>query len=498
MFHLGRLKTGLFCLALCLGWLLWLVPGAGAKPLRGWPEADPDGPAAPSFFQRMISAAKDTLFQADDTPNSTPVLYQVYGENMVFPLNRDLGLKGGAGYATTSPAWELLRAAWPGASLLPLDRLSLGGGYEVFLAVMTSDLNGRPLSVPQQASFISAQQRGEVKGEVLQDALALLSPKINSWLGVLHRDDYSLMVLSARLDPSVTAANPASPGAVPEGAVPGGAAPEGAAPRVTAPMVMASSLSLVKGVPIVIGLSTAQATDILLLGNLCQSLTLYLQLSNQLPEGGFFNPKLDNLVIAGRKLSLRLPAGQCLLTGEHPRSLAMLLQLEAISRGALIPLLAYAPCQSMEAWLEEEGTAKLDSYGALAINLEDGQLNVRDGITTSQFAQSLAAEQAADRRLELAQLDQSSWDELLDAMPEGAWEELGHLGADERAGYWAILVKGNSDQGVFPLATNQACIMAGGMVNNLVITSVLYAPLTASNPYSSLLEVQRQLFKDLN
>jgi hypothetical protein len=355
----------------------------------------------------------------------------------------------------------------------------------VFLALMTSDLSGRPLSAPQAASFISAQQRGEVKGEALLEALALLSPGVNSYLGVLHRNDYSLMVMSARLPLAVSADNNAD---------------QPLNPQNPAPAVMVSSLSLVKGVPILIGLSSnsEQAADIPLLWSLCQSLTLYLQISNQMPEEGFFNPQMDNLVIAGRKLSFRLPAGQCLLTAGHPRSLAILLQLEAMSRGILIPLLAYAPCQNMSAWLAGESGVILDSYGTLAVNLEDGQLKVRDGISSRQFLESLAQDQTESRTLEPLALDQSFWDDTLKGMTDGSWEELGHFGVDERAGYWAILVKGHRGEESFPATSSQAGIMAVGMVNNLVITSVLYMPLSANNPYTTLLAIQRQLFKELN
>jgi hypothetical protein len=365
-----------------------------------------------------------------------------------------------------------------------LDHLSLDGDYEVFLAAMNSDCKGRPVAVPQDASFISGQQWGEIKGEALLEGLALLPPGRNTGLGILYRDDYSLMVMSARL-----------PQAEPSGDKAPGQKEEAIAPD-SAPAVMVSSLSLVRGVPVVIGLSSAHASDIPLMWNICHSLTLYLQLSNNPPAEGFFNPRPDNLVIAGRRLAINLPPDQCLLKADNLKTLVMLLQLETMSRGILLPFMAYAPCADLAAWLEEKNESALRFYGILAVNLENGQLKLRDELGGEQFLESLRREQPEEHKLDAERLDQSSWEEILQNMPEGTWEELGHFGVDNRAGYWAILIKGHSGDASF-LQSSQAGIMGVGLVNNLVITSMLYMNLDEADPYRTLLSAQRRLFEDL-
>ncbi|MDR1396713.1 MAG: hypothetical protein LBJ14_03155 [Desulfarculales bacterium] len=469
--------------AFCLGVLCWgeLVMTAAAGPVRGRLEPVPEEQGSPP--EQPLPAGGASGAARDGSIKFPAMSYQIYGRDFILPLNKDLGLSALPGYPGASPAWGLLRAAWPGSELLPLDHLSLTGGYEVFLAVMNSDLNGLSVVVPQDASFISAQQWGEIKGEALWEDLSSLHPGRDTGLGILYRDDYSLTAVSARL-PQAESAGGADSGPKEEIPVPD-----------SVPAVMVSSLSLVKGVPVVIGLSSERASDIPLMWNICHTLTLYLQMSNNPPEDGFFNPRPDSLVIGGRKLEINLPAGQCLLKAENLKVLTMLLQLETIGRGFFLPLLAYAPCEDLNAWLEDESESGLKFYGILGVHLENGQLKLRDEFSVDQFLKSLRQRQPEDRRLDPAQLDKLPRDQILGNLPEEAWKELGHFGVDSRAGYWAILIRGSSAAASF-LRSSQAGVMGVGLVNNLEIANYLYMDLDEPDPYQTLLSTQRQLFGD--
>jgi hypothetical protein len=359
---------------------------------------------------------------------------------------------------------------------VPLDHFLLRDyeAVEIFMALMATDAQGRPVISAQTESFLSAQMWREFKGDLEQRAG---SPAV----GVLGRDDDGLYALSA-----LPAPLPA-----------GGEEPAPLGEEGAQNILMVSSLSLVDGLPVLLGVSSAgsalAAED---LQSLCRVVTLFLRLSNKQPGAGFFNPDPDKLVIAGRKVHVALPADGCLLKAGHPRETMTLILLQENLRGIhFYPLLAYAPCEVLDNWRQSRQLSGLSDYGLLGVIQRNGQLQAADDVDSAEFLQRLKDGQA-DAPLAPALLDSRDWRETVSLMPPSSLEEVGHFGVDNYAGYWAVLVRppGQNAQAGGVLAG----IMAVGMVNGLELTGIRYRPLESKNVFTELLAQQKAMFRKLS
>jgi hypothetical protein len=409
--------------------------------------------------------------------------YQALGRAFSLPLDDEI--------LTSSPrsfpdqGWRLLSSAWNGAGLAPLGRFRLRDheAVEIFMALMVSDAKGRKVASAQDEVFLSAQRWREFRGDLGPGEEA---PETGAGygLGVFSRDDDSLYALSLFQPPL---APPAARGKI--------SAPALADTRARN-MLMVSSLTLLDGLPVLVGASADSSLPAEYLQNVCRVFTLFLRLSNKRPAASFFDPAPDNLVLAGRKITVARPAGGCLLKAGYPRETMTLIVLRENLRGShFYPLLAYAPCEALENWRQSRQYFDLSDYGLLGVIQREGQLRIADDFNSAKFLQGLKAGQTG-KPLVPAQLDRRDWSAIIAGMAPGSLEELGHFGVDKYAGYWAILVRlagpGAQAGGVL------AGIMAVGMVNGLEMTSIRYCPLEREKVFTELLARQKSLFRQLS
>lgn len=423
-----------------------------------------------------------TCARADDAPAASAVTdifseyieYQALGKSFIFPAGYDAGLAPLPDPAESRPAgWQMLAAAWQQASLLPFGRFMLleRADVDIYLAVMRSDVDGNLVSGLQEKSFLSTQIWREAPASPLD--FSQLEPGEPAGLGIISRDDNSLFAFSLIM-------------------------PEDAQTPVFIPRAaMASSLTVVNGIPVVLGVGSEQITDMEELYSICRSLSLYLRLSNGLSETGFFHPDPARLVVAGRRLSLRLPAGACVLNASTPRQMMALIQLENMVHGSFYPLLAFAPCEALKAWENGPGHSQLTHYGLIGVNLEMGQLKVMEIKEQREFIQRLKAEQEGEP-LAISQLDALDWLPIVAELPMGAVESLGHLGADRYAAYWVALLRTFNNPDESKGSGALAGIMAIGQANGLAVTSLLYRPIEEPGVFSILFKQQQNLLSSMN
>lgn len=427
-----------FFFAICLALSLAL---AGAQPAVGQEQN-----------QRPEAGAEETWIQ-----------YQALGQQFVAPMVREAGLFPLP--AQNSPAWQMLSAAWNQARLIPCQIMGSWdmGEVNIYLAIMGSQANGRQVAAPVErgADFISSQLWLEYDENFDLNTLTHQRP---IGLGVFARDDNSIYAISVQR-----------------------AAGEGLPDGQQLSSMMVSSISLLNGIPVVVGVAGPQHVNAKTLFNICHNLTLYLALVNHLPDNGFFNPDLKNLVIAGRRLRLALPEDACLLRASTPRQAVALIQWERFFSDTHSLIAAYAPCDKLEAWLEGPAKSRLTWYGLLAANLYEGQLQRVDG----SFARNLRQEQQGEP-LQAEQLNQLDWQQLGGQMPMGAMEVPGHLGMRANVAFWPALVKA-SDPGA-QISGLLAGVLAVGAVNGLAITNAMFMPIEEKEVFTELLKQQQTIF----
>ncbi len=412
-------------------------------------------------------------------PDGPPMEYQAYGQSFTMPIGRELGLAASALPTFNSPWVPLMAAAWNQAGLLPYDQFMLleQADVDVLVAVMRADVNGRLLETPQEKDFLSAQiwQRMSAGLDVSK-----LKPGENVGLGIIAQDDNSLFALSVQ----TPAVPPAAPDAQP--------AP---AEQPKAQAMMVSSLTLVNGVPVLLGASSTKVLDAGKLMDVCRALTMYLRIFNGLSESGFFNPNLKDMVVAGRRLNVRLPEGSCVLSSQSARQAAALVQLESMVHGSFYPLLAYAPCDKLKLWGEGPVEAQLSHYGLLGVNLQEGQLKVLMEVDGKTLLANLREEQKG-QPLNAAGLDKLDWQPVIAELPAGTAENLGHFGTDRHGAYWAAILKAYAAPG--KPSRVLAGVLGVGAGNGLAITSLMYAPIDEPKVFSTLLKQQQSLLSNLN
>ena len=464
--------------------------GSSEESERHSPAHGPVGESAASQSENLQKATGPASSGAELVREYKPIQYQALGGAFIMPLASELDLTPASAYALNSVNWPLLGAAWSGAALVPLDHFFYSGDYEVFLAVMAGDVSGTPVTARQDQLFLSAQQWADIHGEVKLEDIIALKEGVSAGMGFVSRDDKSLFALSARLDKAPLAA---APEAKPEEGRP---EEKQTPPDKPVATIMISSLTIIDGLPVLLAVSSSNYNDINALWRICRSLTFYLRIANNAMEEGFFNPNLQNLIIAGRKLSIKVPDDYCPLRAISPKQTVFLLNLESTAQGLWHPLVAYVPCQTLKDW--QEGTsAKVDSYGIIGINLEDGQLKLQDHLSSRQFLHNLQEELKGGAMFTAGQLDQADWPALLREMPVGVWEHVGHFAVDSKAGYWAVVFKPLDTRDGISAGGAWAGVVGSGLVNGLAVNSSLYMSLQEPQAFSRLLTVQKNLFKTM-
>lgn len=419
--------------------------------------------------------------QLSSQPAFSIIQYQALGRSFVLPMVPEVGLAPMPPGEPNNPAWRLLATAWNQARILPYQVMGSWdmGEVNMYLAVMGNQVNGGLLAAPveQVADFISAQKWAEYNEDL---DLAALAPDKMAGLGVFARDDNSIYAISVQRGQADL------PQLAPQ---PEEQADQTGQNQELLSSLMISSISVVNGVPVILGVGTnaPQRISADQLFSICRNLTLYLALANRLPDSGFFNPDMDNLVIAGRKLQLALPKGSCLLRASSPRQAVTLIQWERFYYDTHNLVAAYAPCDKLQTWLEGPADGQLSHYGLLATNLYNGQFQVVDD--PKAFIRNLSQEQKG-QALVAAKLDEIDWTQTLKEMPVGDMEVPGHMGMQRNVAYWVALLRVPSSQSSGVLAG----LLGVGVVKGLAVTNVLYMPIEEDQVFQQLLEQQKAMF----